>query len=615
MKLKRLLITVCSLLFCLCLGAAIAGCGDEAHTTHTGSDWKSDDTKHWKICTECGQKFAEASHSYVNGVCECGKKENTNPSGNENPGGNDNPSVELPKEYEGDDPNCEHEFPGGWVVARERTCTEDGVQSRTCPKCHRVEVRTLKSQGHTLVDRAGTRPTCTEPGSTDYKYCTVCGYSDQEELPALGHDLEEVPAEEASCTKVGWTKYQKCKRCDYNSLDDEEKPEDHYINMLPHNYPSEDPAAECTMCHKTRFKASEGLEIVVAGTIARVVGIGTCTDTVISIPEDYEGRPVTEISDYAFDASQPYNYSTLSESERREIDEKRERLNKVTEIKMRGILRINTSAFFYMTGLKSIDLGENLQRIGMQVFSMCTSLEEINIPKTCSYIDNDAFYRCDSLKTLTVDSENQNFMMLENKFLVAKLTGELKFVCMVLENAGTPNAVEKITIPAEVKSIGYHAFNFHWALQEITIPENVTSIGDSAFSGCRSLRKVVLEAGVKSIGTSAFSGCSALSEFIINVKEVTEVDPTTGDDVTKWSFQSIYQNCFAYCTNLEAITFNGTKEQWKTVQKFGDGLLNDELNFVKLPTGDTVTQRVYMKIKCTDGNLKENQEGAFIDSD
>ena len=47
-------------------------------------------------------------------------------------------------------------------------------------------------------------------------------------------------------------------------------------------------------------------------------------------------------------------------------------------------------------------------------------------------------------------------------------------------------ALDSITIPTSVKSIGWKAFSGS-SLTEITIPNSVTSIGEGAFFGCESL--------------------------------------------------------------------------------------------------------------------------------
>ena len=58
--------------------------------------------------------------------------------------------------------------------------------------------------------------------------------------------------------------------------------------------------------------------------------------------------------------------------------------------------------------------------------------------------------------------------------------------------------------------------------QDIEIPDvssegdTVTSIAGGAFRGCAALEKIYIPASVKTIGNGAFSGCSSLSAFIVD---------------------------------------------------------------------------------------------------
>ena len=79
--------------------------------------------------------------------------------------------------------------------------------------------------------------------------------------------------------------------------------------------------------------------------------------------------------------------------------------------------------------------------------------------------------------------------------------------------------IEKITVPAGVKSVGASAFENCTNLKYITIPETVTVIDDYAFANS-GLKQITFPLSLTEIGEYAFSTCSDLTE--IKVKEGNE---------------------------------------------------------------------------------------------
>ena len=101
----------------------------------------------------------------------------------------------------------------------------------------------------------------------------------------------------------------------------------------------------------------------------------------------------------------------------------------------------------------------------------------------------------------------------------------------------------------------------------------MTSIAGLAFVDCSSLTDINIPDGVTKIYCDTFRGCSSLTNV------------TIPDSVA-----SIDSYAFRYCTSLADITFDGTKAQWKAIEK-GIGW--------NINAGDFV-------VRCTDGDLDKD---------
>lgn len=100
----------------------------------------------------------------------------------------------------------------------------------------------------------------------------------------------------------------------------------------------------------------------------------------------------------------------------------------------------------------------------------------------------------------------------------------------------TSSALESITIPQSVSTIGKGAFSGCNKLKSVVmIADNLESIDDKAFYECSSLVSIAVPNSVKHIGNLAFCGCTNLRNVILP------------DDVY------LYDACFYKCPNIEDI--------------------------------------------------------------
>jgi hypothetical protein len=156
-----------------------------------------------------------------------------------------------------------------------------------------------------------------------------------------------------------------------------------------------------------------------------------------------------------------------------------------------GVERIDDLAFFCFTGLVSLIIPPSVKTIGSQCFVGCENLEAVHIPSTVVAIGDNAFLRCARLRTLALPPNLQDI----GKAVFKK--------CQRLES---------VNVPSTVTSIGPHAFEGCTELKTLVLPESVRHIGHSAFEGCKQLMLVVSEtASLGSIGDCAFAGIAKVT--------------------------------------------------------------------------------------------------------
>ena len=503
------------------------------------------------------------------------------------------------------------------------TCTEQAV----CERCNEKYGNALGHNYGDLISKI--EPTCSTTGTEAHYKCSVCNkvFKDDEHktettlddltiaINPNAHNFGECIKNEGADTHT--------RVCSFNSKHTEtenchggtatcteqavcEKCNAKYGELAKHDYKD----GVCTVCGAERANEELKYSLNSDGTAYTVTGIGTCTDTEIIIPSEYNAKPVTRIGSDAFrgckgltsitipdSATSIGNYAFLGCTGLTSVTTG----NGVTSIGdgafygctgltsvtiPDSVTSIGNSAFEGCTGLTSVTIGNSVTSIGRSAFSDCTSLTSISIPNSVMSIDAGALRGCSSLETITIPFVGARPITTDNyndgyKQVFGWIFGYEKTESGKIVNGAVPQYATYVTsiniywyyIPTSLKTVvlgntiqtipvcGF--FNCNW-LTSITIPESVTSIGGSAFNGCTGLTTVNWNAtectGVGLYSNPIFKGCSNLATVNIgdNVKFIPSyafrnctglTSITIPDSVTSIGF-----GAFSGCSKLTSIT-------------------------------------------------------------
>ena len=124
------------------------------------------------------------------------------------------------------------------------------------------------------------------------------------------------------------------------------------------------------------------------------------------------------------------------------------------------------------------------------------TVQNITVFSGITKIGNDIFANCDNLKTAALPNTVTSI-------------GDAA-LAIFEDTMGVVRGLEKITIPAGIKSIGKWAFA-GTKLTEITIPASVIEIGDYVFRDRIKLKTARVESSL--IGSFMFAGCTTLASL------------------------------------------------------------------------------------------------------
>ena len=151
---------------------------------HTAiSDWKFDESDHWKTCNDCGAIIEKVAHSGGAATCTKAKKCEVCGQSYSEPDPSNHTALSgwifdetghwkvcADCNATGID-NAAHTF-DEWIIDKEPTATEAGLKHRTCSVCHYKETATIPSVPCT---HEGSTWEPADDGVHHVEKCTVCG--------------------------------------------------------------------------------------------------------------------------------------------------------------------------------------------------------------------------------------------------------------------------------------------------------------------------------------------------------------------------------------------------------------------------------------------------------
>ena len=287
--------------------------------------------------------------------------------------------------------------------------------------------------------------------------------------------------------------------------------------------------AQNTIVYAHLEYGTEGLTYTKSNDTYVVSGY-TGTDSVVFIPEYYNGLTINSIGFQAFANCASLTDITIPNS----------------------VVSIGNDAFYNCTLLANVKLSNSLETIGRNAFYGCASLRHITLPNTVTTVGDMAFGECVSLVSIVIpDSikmmEYDVFRGCSSVTIYCEATSKpsgwsvswnvsnwsvvwgikdydktqdgLLWVqnsndeIIIIGYAGDSSS---INIPSTINGlpvtiIGKCAFWNTTTLTNVNIPNSISTIERFAFDACKSLTSINLPSSVTNIGGYAFSGCTSLT--------------------------------------------------------------------------------------------------------
>ena len=274
---------------------------------------------------------------------------------------------------------------------------------------------------------------------------------------------------------------------------------------------------------------------------------------------NFRANPANEIGEYAFK-----NCSNL------------------VTANINGFKVIGKAAFIGCSSLTNVTL-LNTEIIGDSAFGGCPLNNSFKLPTTITRIGIEAFKNCANLKTTTVDEciylgagFNSMFALIDTTNYMTASTFTLNVNTKVIGGWAFRKTqyLKKLTVPSDLISIGYGAFNTRLTHIECSgsYLTDLCYIGNNAFEDLTTFPEIRTSRDL-TVDYMSFCLSAALNSFVCKTTDGGSI--TIGDQAFSDSkirnvtlgagLKKIDVFAFYNCPNLTAINFDGTMEQWGQV--------------------------------------------------
>lgn len=307
-----------------------------------------------------------------------------------------------------------------------------------------------------------------------------------------------------------------------------------------------------------------------------IVLLSGCRPT--SKPQDSENKPLPDVQ------SPPSDFEYTTYSDYAEVTGYKGKSNAVSipdSFNGKPVTVIGNGAFKNADFL-SVVIPDSVKTISDFAFNGCKSLESIKLGVSVKEIKSYAFVNCISLKKIDLSTPALT-MIGEGAFAYCERLTEVVFGDSITEigsHAFTNcEALVGADLPKKLRTIGDNAFAECLSLESVTIPKTLEKWGMTPFSRTLSLKSITFENGLTQIGGifGAFSECAA--ESISIPRSVT----------------SVSANSFSGFKNLKSVTFYGNAPSFPGDLPFGEPRSNLTVYYFPSTMGweDTPIKNVY----------------------